>query len=115
MGNSRYRTLAVRVAETGDTNAGTQEFTPENGAFQLDVTAQSGTTPTLDVDIEEFDEASGKWLVAGSFAQITTVLGSERIVINSIGNRIRAAWVIAGGSATYSFTVGAFGKIGPKD
>ena len=48
-------------------------------AFFLDVTAQSGTTPTLDVDIEVRDPLSGKWAVLASFTQVGAATGLERI------------------------------------
>ena len=108
--NSRYKALADRTAETADTNAGTFEFEPDSGIFVLVVTAQSGTTPTLDVDIEEFDPVSGTWIVAASFTQVGAATPTERITINPVGNRIRAAWVITGTAGTYSFSVSAYGK-----
>ncbi len=90
------------------------------GAFYLDVTADAGTTPTLDVDIEELDPTSGKWFVIASFTQVTTTLGNERILSPSTvstgapergglpGSKYRAAVTVTG-TPDYDFTVGFAG------
>jgi hypothetical protein len=106
------RALAQRVSETADTND-----TPVDASlfgnlcsFFLDVTAQSGTTPTLDVDIEVKDPISGKWFVVASFTQVGAATPQERILADIREAEVRAAWVITGAAATYSFTVSMSGK-----
>jgi hypothetical protein len=77
-------------------------------AFTIDATAESGTSPTADVDIEVKDEVSGKWIVILSFTQVTAVV-TERLTPAEVPEgQIRAAWVI-GGSATptQTFSVSA--------
>jgi hypothetical protein len=104
--------LARRVSETADTNAGGKDSSLFGNlcSFFLDVTAQSGTTPTLDVDIEVQDPVSGKWFVVASFTQVGAATPQERILADIREHQIRAAWVITGAAATYSFTVGMSGK-----
>ena len=104
--------LAERVAETADTNAGAFDSSLFGNlcSFFLDVTSQSGTTPTLDVDIEVQDPVSKKWFVVASFTQVGAATPTERILADLREAQVRAAWVITGATGTYSFTVGMSGK-----
>lgn len=108
--NSRTKVLHASGAETLDISGPVVEFAPEAGIFTLVVTAQAGTTPTFDLDIEEFDEASGTWVVAGSFTQVLETTPTERIVINPVGNKLRATWLITGAAGSYTFSLSATGK-----
>ncbi len=71
---------------------------------QLDVTAASGTAPTLDVVIE--DSLDGvTWNVIGTFAQ---KLAAGREVINittPFANMLRTRWTIAGTAPSFMFSV----------
>jgi len=77
----------------------------------LDVTAQTGTSPTLDCKFQEWDQASEKWfdITGAAFAQATGVT-NERITFSTNALRIRLVQDI-GGSATptFDFTVGGIG------
>lgn len=79
-----------------------------NFSFYLDVTAASGTSPTLDVDIQEYDEASDKWFTAASFTQATAVT-NERITSVINGARVRALMTIGGTSPSFTFTLSGAG------
>ena len=71
---------------------------------QLDVTAGSGTSPTLDVVIEDSLDGSN-WNTLGSFTQAT---GSAREVINvttPFGPYLRASWTIGGTTPSFTFSV----------
>lgn len=71
---------------------------------QLDVTAVSGTGPTLDVVLE--DALDGvNWNVIGTFAQKT---GAGREVINvtaPFSDKVRARWTIGGTTPSFTFSV----------
>lgn len=77
----------------------------------LDVTAQTGTLPTLDVKFQEWDESSGKWydITSAAFAQATGVT-NERITFSTNAFRVRCVQAIGGtATPTFDFTVGASG------
>lgn len=112
--------MANVVGATASGNAAGKRLSASEGVFYLDVTAGSGTTPTLDVDIEEFDPTSGKWFVVASFAQASGVT-TERILSPSVsgagapdagglpGQRYRAAYTLGGTTPNFTFTVGFAG------
>lgn len=109
MSNFVQETLHASGAETADGNSEAVDVKLQSGpfAFVLDVTAQSGTAPTLDVDIEGYDPTSNKWVVLGSFTQVTTTLGTSLLTLSEIAfARIRAAWDIGGTSPNYTFSLG---------
>lgn len=69
----------------------------------LDVTAASGTTPTLDVTVEWSHDGT-TWVAAGdAFAQVTGT-GAALLVADVKAPRVRLAYTVAG--TTPSFTLG---------
>lgn len=89
--------------------------------LHLDVTAASGTTPTLDVKIQGQDTLSGNWfdLPGASFTQKTTT-GSDELYIYpgtaetanekvsySLPNNFRAVATIGGTTPSFTFSLGA--------
>jgi hypothetical protein len=109
MTHDTSKILHPSAVRTADGN--TDEFSDVRSfglvAFVLDVTNTGGTTPTLDVDIEYRDLASGKWVVIASFTQVTTSTGTERITVANLPEaNIRVAWRTTGTSETYTFSVG---------
>jgi hypothetical protein len=79
----------------------------------LDVTASGGTSPTLDIVIQQQDPVSGKWFALdtpAAFAQATGVT-TEAIDVVCNALRLRAQCTI-GGSATpnFTFTLGGVGS-----
>lgn len=111
------KTLANVAAAVASGNAGAVDLDSLQGVFYLDVTATSGTTQTLDVDIEEQDLVSGKWFVVASFTQATTTVTNERILSPSPANngapypgglpgrRYRVAYAVGGTTPSFDFTV----------
>lgn len=100
---------------SGAATGNSREF-PEMGAFAkavfvLDVSAVGGTTPTLDVTVQGFNEASGKWHTVVTFPQQTAASAASPIASGSTlvqaSNldflRYRAQWTV-GGTATPTFT-----------
>jgi hypothetical protein len=71
---------------------------------QLDVTAASGTTPSLVVTVQDTLDNTN-WNNVGTFA---TKTGVGREVINIAGpfaDRIRIAWTITGTTPSFTFSV----------
>ena len=73
----------------------------------IDVTAVTGTTPTLDV-VYEVADAQGNWYTHTSFTQATAATTELKVVTPPIGIRSRLSWTIAGtDTPTFTFTVDA--------
>jgi cell wall-associated NlpC family hydrolase len=77
----------------------------------IDVTAVSGTTPTLDVYVEGKDQLSGKYKTLFSQTGINAV-GTfwTPNPIDIAFKYIRARWVIGGTSPSFTFSIGLEGK-----
>jgi len=79
-------------------------------AVILDVTAVSGTTPTLDVTIENLDPVSTKTDTCLTFAQKTGVATEWKYAPDTnkkFGNIIRVKYTIGGTTPSFTFTVTA--------
>ena len=73
---------------------------------QLAVTARSGTTPTLDVVIQDTLDGTN-WNTIGTFAQ-KTATGTEVINITiPFSNRIRVSYTVGGVTPSFTFSVSA--------
>ena len=70
--------------------------------LHLDVTAASGTTPTMDITVKGM--VNGKAYTLGTFTQATGVTG-ERIVIASAPVDVRLDWAIGGTTPSFTFNV----------
>ena len=117
--------VKTSVATTATENSGTLSVPLNQGikgvAIFVDVTAVSGT-PTLDITVDRFDRASGKWLavVGAALAQITTAVGQIDLVIypgiaetanRSVSDHIGQDWrivsTIGGGTPSLTYSIGA--------
>lgn len=103
---------AAIVASTARTTSGNGSSIDTGDAntirgLVLDVTAASGTTPTLDVRVETSDDNS-TWRTVGSFAQKTGV-SNEHKEFGLLARYARIAWTIAGDTPSFTFSVGALG------
>jgi len=105
----RVYKVAEMLASAARSSSGDTKSTPiEVGIFQeanlvLDITAASGTNPTLDVSIVTYDKASGKWVTLYSFAQKTEAGTTPYNITANLGYKIAVVWTI-GGTETPSFT-----------
>lgn len=73
---------------------------------ELRVTAASGTTPTLDVKLQDtMDGTNYNDITGGAFAQKTTT-GAEVINVTSLfANQLRVLYTIGGTTPSFTFTV----------
>jgi hypothetical protein len=97
-------TLAASAARTASGN-GTAVDTRESSTLRLllDVTAASGTGPTLTVTIEQSSDGS-TWRDHSSFAQATGVT-SERKTFGGVDRWVRAKWTLGGTTPSFTFSV----------
>lgn len=87
------------------TTANTSAITPTFGCsytVTIPVTAVSGTSPTMDVDIQESDDSGVNWYTVYSFPRITAtgVYRSSKLAFN--GNRVRYVQTIGGTSPSFT-------------
>lgn len=79
---------------------------PAKLLFFLNCTAASGTTPTLNVTIEDTLDGS-TWRAVATFTQ-KTAASTEYIAIPTtapVADRIRVRWVIAGTTPSFTFSM----------
>jgi hypothetical protein len=77
----------------------------ESVRAQLNVTAASGTTPTLNVLIEDTLDGGINYNTIGTFAQ-KTAAGREIINITTpFSENLRVSWSIAGTNPIFTFSV----------
>lgn len=87
------------------TTTTTAAFTPAHGlSYQvvIPVTAVTGTTPTLDVGVEESDDSGTNWLRVYDFPRITATGVYRSPALRLRGNRVRYVQTVGG--TTPSFT-----------
>ena len=72
---------------------------------QLNVTAASGTTPTLDVVIEDSVDSGATWNSLGSFTQKTVAAREVINVTIPFGDVIRVRWTVGGTTPSFTFAV----------
>jgi hypothetical protein len=80
-------------------------FTPTFGtcySVNIPVTAVTGTTPTMDVAIEESDDSGTNWFKVYDFPRITAAGMYRAPIIRLTGNRVRYVQTVGG--TTPSFT-----------
>lgn len=99
-------TIVASAARTASGDSGT--VTGFGGAStlrcQLGVTAASGTSPTLDVVIEDTLDGTN-WNTVATFSQKTAVSREVVNVTAPFANRLRVRWTVGGTTPSFSFSV----------
>lgn len=95
------------------TAAGLSREYPELGAFDtmlalLDVSAASGTTPSLTVKLQGYNPLSDKWHDVITFPAQTAVTSTVITPINAYVDfqSYRASWTVTGTTPSFTFTFG---------
>lgn len=129
--------LVASAARTADGNSGSITDFPDNlhsAEFIVDVTAASGTSPTLDLAIENSPDEGTTFYTAFRWAQITGT-GPRRLVVRLLASdaggeasipldptggalsascplskTIRVRWNIGGTNPSFTFAVHALGR-----
>lgn len=87
----------------GDTGPLRGYSLPTSVLVQLDVTAVAGTTPTLDVVVEDTIDGTN-WYQVAAFAQ-KTAPGRELLrVATPFADTLRVRWIIGGVSPSFTFS-----------
>lgn len=89
-------------------SAGAIGFAAANNlVIQLEITASSGTIPTLDLIIQDTVDGTN-WFTIATFTQkVTTGVFAER-VSTAFTDQIRASWTITGTTPSFTFSVKTF-------
>lgn len=89
-----------------------------NLRVQLNVTAASGTTPSLTVVLEDSVDDGANWNTVDTFAAKTTTgrevrdIGTHTAAPKLFGDTIRISWTISGTTPSFTFEVRAFAQGG---
>lgn len=82
----------------------------------LSASAGGGTTPTLDIKLQESDTAGGAFtdIPSGAFAQVAATSSTQSITIDADARKrfIRAITTITGTSPTFDLALVALGLLG---
>lgn len=99
-------TLVASAARTTSSNSGAiAGFSDVNNArIQLNVSAASGTTPTLDVLVEGTVDGTN-WYTLNTFTQKTGATNDVALVQNIVGDQLRVRWTIGGTTPSFTFSV----------
>ena len=73
----------------------------------LDVTAASGTDPTLVVYLMTQDTISEKWFEIGKFDIVTGITTDTTPIINGLGSFLGCRWELGGDTPSFEFALNA--------
>lgn len=105
-----YVTLAPSAARTASGNSGALPgFNWTRMRLQLAVTAASGTTPTLDVVVEDTLDGTN-WNAIGTFTQATAATAQAVDIAGMFTDQVRVRWTVTGTTPSFTFSVLAFGR-----
>lgn len=76
-------------------------------ALYLDITAASGTTPTLDIDYQTSVDGGTTWFTHTSFTQATTTGTEKKVIAAPIGIVSRLLCTLGGTTPSFTFTLRA--------
>ena len=102
---------AARTA-TGQTSGIDLKDYDGDVVFLLDSAAGTGTSPTLDVTIEDSaDNSSFAAITDAAFTQVTGTASAQKLVVNKDSARryVRVKYTIGGTTPSFTFSVNAVG------
>lgn len=106
MAEGRLLTLLSSAARTANGNGDASEVSADALVATLDVTAASGTTPQLNVFLEDAPASDGPWTVLATFGQKTGVSSEAQRVANAaFHDFLRVRWTVAGTTPSFTFRV----------
>lgn len=92
---------------TGNSASALTNASGTNAHFIVNVSASSGTTPTLVVRVQIQDPVSSTWVdLPGAATASITSNGATLLSVNNLPRTYRLAWVIGGTTPSFTFSVG---------
>ena len=107
-----YTLLPLAARTTGATGSAIATGGRTRGVLTLDVTAVSGSSPTLAVTVETSANGTTGWTTAGSFTTADEV-GKETIEVEDLDAYVRVVGGTPGGTGTPTFTYRVTGYLAP--
>lgn len=113
--DTQGRTTAVELhassAETATGQSVAVDLTEyDEAVLLLDVTAASGTSPTLDIKLQTSHDGDDWYDLGDAFAQQTGVAKPDALKITNFGSNVRAVWTIGGTTPSFTFSLQLVGK-----
>jgi hypothetical protein len=71
----------------------------------LTVSAASGTTPTLDVQVQTSNDGSTGWTIVGTAFTQATGTTTQRKTFSSLDRFVRVAWTLGGTTPSFTFSL----------
>lgn len=98
--------LAASAARTTSGQSSGVDVGPfDEAILLLNVTAASGTSPTLDIKIQTSHDNSDWYDTGTAFTQITATSKPSALKVTNFGKYVRAAWTIGGTSPSFTFSL----------
>ena len=91
---------------TGDTSATPVKTQYDKEAIiYLDITAASGSSPTLDLAFKTYDPVSAKWYALATFDRKTTTGQDVGYIEYGINEKVACFYTIGGTTPSFTFSV----------
>lgn len=107
--NNPAQVLKSSGATTVTGDSGSRRLNPraEKLSVVVDVTAQSGTAPTLDVTVQWSHDGGTTWVSTSSdaFTQYAATTGTKMLLLDAKAPVYRVLWAIAGTTPSFTFSV----------
>lgn len=101
--------LATRTATGNGSSHDNGAATSNGGVAYLHVTAASGTSPSLTVNVQHSTD-NATWVDLITFTAVTAGNQAQRVAVSGTVNRyVRATWTISGTSPSFTFSA-SFGR-----
>lgn len=104
-------TIADVASAALTTTTTTAAFTPTNGVsytISVPVTVVSGTTPTLDLEVQESVDSGTNWQVVYDFPRITATGFYRSPLLQFTGNRVRYVQTVSGTTPSFTRAISRF-------
>ncbi len=99
-------TLHASAAETATgQSAGVDLSTHREALAELNVTAVTGTSPTMTVSFQTSDDNADWYNLGDAFAGVTAVAKQNALRLTNVGRYLRAVWTIGGTTPSFTFTL----------
>ena len=100
-------TSAARTASGNGSSIETGDRIEVRGLV-LDVTAASGTSPSLTVNVQTSDDNT-TWRTLQSFTAVTAAPANQHLSVGGLDRYLRFSWTITGTTPSFTFSVGQLG------
>jgi hypothetical protein len=104
VGTAENPVASAAVTASGNSGALTGYGAATSLRAQLNVTAASGTTPTLDVVVEDSLDGTN-WNTIGTFTQKTAAAREVINITTPFGDSVRVRWTVGGTTPSFTMAV----------